>query len=106
MRVVIVGVTGNAGTALARRLGREPDVTVVGVARRHPENPVDIGDRDAVDRLAGVFAGADAVVHLAWQIQPSHDQRQLYRTNVLGTRTVARAVVDAGVPTLVVAPSG
>ena len=115
MRVVIVGATGNAGTALLRRLGAEPDVSLVGVARRLPSrtgayakvawHSVDIGVDGAQDQLAGIFAGAGAVVHLAWQIQPSHDQRVLYRTNVLGSRAVAKAVLRAGVPALVHASS-
>jgi nucleoside-diphosphate-sugar epimerase len=45
------------------------------------------------------------VVHLAWQIQPSHDRRALRRTNVIGTANVAEAAVRANVPTLVVASS-
>jgi uncharacterized protein YbjT (DUF2867 family) len=36
MRVVIVGATGNAGTALLRRLGSEPDISLAGVVRRLP----------------------------------------------------------------------
>ncbi|KUL35920.1 NAD-dependent epimerase/dehydratase family protein [Actinoplanes awajinensis] len=115
MRVVIVGATGNAGTALLRRLRNEPGVEVIGVARRLPEDgsphaglewhSVDIGRDDAQARLTQIFAGVDAVVNLAWQIQPSHDARQLYRTNVLGSRTVFRAALRAGVGTLVQASS-
>jgi UDP-glucose 4-epimerase len=115
MRVVIVGATGNAGTALLRRLGSESDIELVGVARRLPApdppydraewRSCDIGAADAPAKLGAIVAGADAVVHLAWQIQPSHDLRQLYRTNVLGSRAVTEAVVDAGVPSLVYASS-
>ena len=112
MRVVIVGASGNAGSALVRRLRREPGVDIAGVVRRLPStadgvdwHSCDIGADDAGTRLTGIFAGADAVVHLAWQIQPSHDQRQLYRTNVTGSRAVAQAAVAAGVRTLVVASS-
>ncbi|WP_240762543.1 hypothetical protein [Micromonospora sp. HM134] len=36
MRIVIVGATGNVGTAVLRRLGREPGLDLVGVARRLP----------------------------------------------------------------------
>ena len=112
---MIVGATGNAGTALLRRLRAEPDIDLAGVVRRLPDrvgvyagvqwHGIDIGEEDATERLAEVFAGADAVVHLAWQIQPSHDQRMLYRTNVLGSRAVVRAVLRAGVPALVYASS-
>jgi nucleoside-diphosphate-sugar epimerase len=115
MRVVIVGASGNAGTALLRRLRSEPDTEIAGVARRPPEpagryggvewHAVDVAADDAADRLAAVFRGADAVVNLAWQIQPSHDPRRLFRTNVLGARTVARAAVAAGVGALVQASS-
>ncbi|MEU8813767.1 NAD-dependent epimerase/dehydratase family protein [Actinoplanes sp. NPDC048796] len=115
MRVVIVGATGNAGTALLRRLAAEPGVEVAGVARRLPDpvgvyagatwHSVDIGAEDATERLTEVFTGADAVVHLAWQIQPSHDQHLLYRTNVLGSRAVARAVLRSGARALVQASS-
>ncbi len=110
MRVVVVGASGNVGSALVRRLRQEPDVEIAGVARRlPPPDGVEWHQHDigavAVDDLAATFRGADAVVHLAWQIQPSHDQRALYRTNVLGSRTVIAAAVAAGVGTLVVASS-
>ncbi|MFC3382055.1 NAD-dependent epimerase/dehydratase family protein [Couchioplanes azureus] len=116
MRVVIVGASGNAGTALLRRLRNEPGMELAGVVRRPPgtaEAPYDavewhscdIGAPEAAARLTGLFRGADAVVHLAWQIQPSHDQRRLYRTNVTGSRAVVEGVLRAGVPALVYASS-
>ncbi|MGC1213885.1 MAG: NAD-dependent epimerase/dehydratase family protein [Micromonospora sp.] len=117
MRIVIVGATGNVGTALLRRLRQESEPELVGVARRLPGpdagepydrvewHSCDVGAPGAVDKLAAIFAGARAVVHLAWQIQPSHDQRTLHRTNVGGSRAVIDAVVRAGVPALVHASS-
>jgi UDP-glucose 4-epimerase len=111
MRVVIVGASGNAGTALVRRLRSQNGHEIVGVARRLPPpdglewHSCDIGAPGAATTLAGIFAGADAVVHLAWQIQPSHDQKQLYRTNVLGSQAVAEAAARAGTPALIFASS-
>nr|WP_244161704.1 NAD-dependent epimerase/dehydratase family protein [Micromonospora eburnea] len=117
MRIVIVGATGNVGTAVLRRLRREAGTELVGVARRLPGpdagepydgvawRSCDIGSPGAAERLAAIFAGARAVVHLAWQIQPSHDRRTLYRTNVGGSRAVLDAAVRAGVPALVYASS-
>ncbi|OIH92559.1 NAD-dependent epimerase/dehydratase family protein [Curtobacterium sp. MCBA15_001] len=115
-RVVVVGATGNVGTAVLRRLTAEPDVQVVGVARRLPDahsapydgalwHAVDVGAPDAVDQLATVFRGADAVVHLAWALQPTHDIPVQYRTNVVGTANVLEAVARADVPQVVVASS-
>ena len=117
MRVVVVGASGNVGTAVLKRLVAEPAVDeVVGVARRPPVGAgppydsvgweaVDIGAEDAVPRLTRVFAGADAVVSLAWRLQPSWDIDALERINVAGTRAVLDAVLAAGVPQLVYASS-
>lgn len=116
MRIVVVGASGNMGTALLRRLADEPGVDrVVGVSRRMPPDQppyeaaewvtCDIGGDGAVEELTTAFAGADAVVHLAWQIQPSQQPKVLHRTNVVGSRHVFEAVLRAGMPALVVASS-
>jgi nucleoside-diphosphate-sugar epimerase len=110
VRVVVVGASGNVGTSVLRSLADEPAVqSVVGVSRRAP------GQRFATtewrtadvsrDDLVPIFRGADVVVHLAWLIQPSHDERHLFATNVEGSRRVFRAVADAGVRGLVYASS-
>ncbi len=111
MRVVVVGATGNVGTSLLRSLADDPEVdSVLALARRSPGigfpktqwGTVDVAR--ATD-LADRFAGADAVVHLAWLIQPGRDLETLYATNVEGSRRVFQAAVDAGVPALVYASS-
>ncbi|MBE1877700.1 NAD-dependent epimerase/dehydratase family protein [Myceligenerans pegani] len=121
MRVVVVGATGNVGTALLRALHREPRITsLLGMARRFPDRgaapyrhaewrPVDVAAEGAgeamIAALAEAFRGADAVVHLAWLVQPNRERDLLRRTHVDGTRRVAEAAVRAGVPHLVVASS-
>jgi UDP-glucose 4-epimerase len=117
MRIVITGATGNVGTALLRRLANERDIDVVGLARRTPSpsagapydgvewHSADVGDPNRFDDLAQWFAGADAVVHLAWQLQPNRNRSRLRRTNISGTRQVVRALQRAGVPKLVYASS-
>jgi UDP-glucose 4-epimerase len=113
-RIVVVGASGNVGTALLRRLRDGGAHRIAGVARRVPGGPdyagvdwhaCDIGGPDAAAELTEVFRGADAVVHLAWQIQPSHDRAALRRTNVDGSRAVITAAVQAGVGALVAASS-
>lgn len=110
MRVVVTGASGNVGTSLLRALGQDDDVEeIVGLARRRPLHgfpKTEWRSADvARDDLGPLFRGADCVVHLAWQIQPSHDLAALRRTNVDGSERVFRAVAAAGVPALVYASS-
>jgi nucleoside-diphosphate-sugar epimerase len=51
------------------------------------------------------FGGADAVIHLAWLIQPSRDDAELERVNVRGSQRVFEAAARAGVSALVHASS-
>jgi UDP-glucose 4-epimerase len=110
MKVVVTGASGNAGTSLLRALQDEPAVdSILGIARRVPETSppkVEWARADVSrDALEPLFRGADAVVHLAWLIQPSRDQATLEATNVGGSRRVFEAVGAAGVPALVYASS-
>ncbi|WP_418275854.1 NAD-dependent epimerase/dehydratase family protein [Isoptericola jiangsuensis] len=119
MRVVVVGATGNVGTSILRALVAEPAVTsIVGVARRVPRADgsstvtppfdaaewvrVDLADTESRDaRLDDALAGADAVVHLVWAIQPAREPDVLHALNVGGARAVTDAVVRNHVPHLI-----
>jgi len=125
MKVAVVGASGNVGTAVLNHLVDASEVTgVVGIARRMPDRDVapyssaewhlvdvgaeardDAAEEAIIERLVAAFDGVDAVVHLAWLIQPNHERDLLRRTNVEGTARVARAVVRAGVGHLVCASS-
>ena len=109
-KVVVTGATGNVGTSVLKALGEDERVgEIVGIARRMPNwNPpkvrwvvADVAHED----LSSVFAGADAVIHLAWLIQPSRDDAQLELVNVHGSRRVFETAIEAGVPRLVHASS-
>ncbi|MBT2386768.1 SDR family oxidoreductase [Streptomyces sp. ISL-11] len=113
LRVVVVGATGNVGTGVVEELSRDPGIaSVVGIARRIPRwaparttwVTADIATTPDTD-LAAHFRGADAVIHLAWLFQPTHDPVTTWRTNVLGSIKVFDAVAAAGVATLVHASS-
>src|SRR6185436_17652377 len=110
MRIVITGATGNVGTSLLAALADEPAVEeVVAIARR----PAHFGDGRvrmvvadvAQADLAPLLAGVDAVVHLAWLIQPSRDERVTRAVNVDGTRNVLAAAALAGVRAVIYASS-
>ena len=102
--------SGNVGTSVLRSLAAEPAVeSVVGVARRLPAlefaktewRQADVANSP----LHPILQGADAVIHLAWLIQPGRDRELLHAVNVEGSRRVFQAVADASVPTVLYASS-
>lgn len=110
MRVVVTGASGNVGTSVLASLARDREVTeIVGLARRVPRayfakttwRQADVSETD----LVPLFAGADAVIHLAWLIQPARDEALTRRVNVRGSSRVFDAVARARVPALVHASS-
>ncbi|SEP04791.1 NAD-dependent epimerase/dehydratase family protein [Trujillonella endophytica] len=113
LRVAVTGASGNVGTALLRRL-TDPALGVAevrGLARRQPPeltpyagvdwHLVDLGEPASEERLPEFVAGVDAVVHLAWALQPGRRPGLLHAVNVDGTYRVARAAARAGVPQFV-----
>ena len=109
MTVAVTGASGNLGTALLRRLTapRTGVAEVRGLARRQPPDVApytgvrwhltDLGGPHSEATLAEFMHGVDAVVHLAWALQPGRQPDDLRRVNVEGTRRVMRAAGVAGV---------
>ncbi len=123
VRIAITGASGNVGTALLsalagsghelRGLARRPPVTgrhrgderAVPAYRQVAWFSADLSRPDSEPVLTELLDGCDAVVHLAWAIQPGHDRELLRRTNVEGTRRVLAAARRCGVTHLVQASS-
>jgi UDP-glucose 4-epimerase len=110
MKVVVVGATGNVGTAVVRALTADDRVSeIVGIARRRPdlEPPkttfvaADVAEDDLVPHLRG----ADAVVHLAWLFHPTHRPTVTWQANAVGSARLFAAASTAGVGALVYASS-
>lgn len=134
MRIAVIGATGNVGTALLSRLhraARDRDaiqrtdydtsadlggISITAIARTIPDrtqepydgvdwHAIDVGTDEGREALTSALDGVDAVVHLAWAIQPNHDEPAMRRTNVAGTANALRAAADAGVGHFVCASS-
>jgi UDP-glucose 4-epimerase len=109
MTVAVTGASGNVGTALLRRLTAPTAgvAAVRGLTRRRPPDLApwsrvrwhltDLGEPASEEVLAEFLDGVDAVVHLAWALQPGRRPDDLRRVNVEGTRRVVRAAAAAGV---------
>lgn len=113
-RIVVTGATGNVGTSVVTALSEDPEVgSVLGLARRRPKfwtegvqwETVDVSKPESAGPLETLMRGADAVVHLAWRFQPTHDPVVTWQSNVLGSIRVFDAAAEAGVPALVHASS-
>lgn len=108
MRVLVLGATGNVGSALLPQLQDEVD-EIVAVARRVPErrsSPVRWVEADLVSSPLGpLLRDVDTVVHLAWLIQPSRRPERTWEVNVRGTERLLEAVAASDVHTLVYASS-
>jgi UDP-glucose 4-epimerase len=110
MQIVVTGATGNVGTSVVSALAQDPRVQeIVGIARRPPTWRVPrtrwVQADVVTDPLEPVFDGADAVIHLAWAIQPSRDADALRAVNVEGSRRVFEAAAAVSVGALVHASS-
>lgn len=93
----MTGAAGNVGRSVVEALAERDEVSeIVGLP-----GAAGIADTD----LESSFRGADAVLHLAWAVQPTHDAEQLERLNVEGSRRVFEATAAAAVPKLIYSSS-
>jgi UDP-glucose 4-epimerase len=110
MRVIVTGATGNVGTSVIQALAEAPEVeSILGLARRLPHWDAPKTEWAAVDvrssDLREHLRGGDAVIHLAWLIQPSRDQSLVRAVNVDGSERLFQAISDVEVPALIYASS-
>jgi len=105
VKVVLTGASGLLGQALVASFAADGHDVVRLVRRRPGASDEATWDPAGGQVDAGALRGADLVVHLAgaglgdrpWT--PAH-RREVMDSRVQGTTTIARAVADAGTPTL------
>jgi UDP-glucose 4-epimerase len=110
VKVVVVGATGNVGTAVVSALTADDNVSeILGIARRRPEweppKTTFVAADIASDDLGPNLRGADVVVHLAWLFHPTHRPTVTWQANAVGSARLFDAVAAAGVGALVYASS-
>jgi UDP-glucose 4-epimerase len=114
MRYVITGGSGYIGSRLVDLLERRDDtekIVICDVAppkgyRPHTEfEKVDVRDREAVRRVLDRVR-PDVLVHLAFILNPSHDEEFAYDVDVNGTHNVLEAASAAGTRQVLVTTSG
>lgn len=114
LNVAVTGPTGTFGFGLIPRLQADPQIAAItGIARR-PFAPAahgwtkmryregDVRDRCALERA---FAGADVVVHLAFNLTGRADRATIRAINVDGTMNAFAAAAAAGARRFVYASS-
>jgi UDP-glucose 4-epimerase len=113
MRYLITGGAGYIGSRLVGRLARREDTEKIVIcdlappAAYRPQTEferVDVRDRDAV-RAVLERSRADALIHLAFILNPSHDEHFMYDVDVNGTHNVLEAAAAAGTGQVLVASS-
>jgi UDP-glucose 4-epimerase len=114
MRYVITGGSGYIGSRLVDLLERRDDtekIVVCDVAppkgyRPHTEfERVDVRDREAVRSVLDRVR-PDVLVHLAFILNPSHDEQFAYDVDVNGTQNVLEAADKVGTRQVLVTTSG
>lgn len=109
--VAVTGASGFVGRALVHALQLESVFDVRAVYRSEPQSALDhphatVGDLEVSKSLVEAFAGVDVIVHAAARAHVLNDRSTdvldaYRRVNVIGTRNVLRAAIEAKVRRIV-----
>lgn len=104
-KVLVTGMSGLIGSALRPEIEKEYELSALN--RRPVEGiPTTRADLRDYDLMAKAFVGQQMVVHLAAVIHDGVGWDALLETNVIGTRNVLEASLQAGVKRVVFTSSG
>lgn len=108
-KILLTGATGWLGGAIAKKLGSEPDLAVLALARREPSErgpwedfvSCDLSDRSSVEAVADRFKGVDTIIHAAGAPPLSGRSlgkgRRYAMDNVEATRGILRIAESSGI---------
>ncbi|MCI0441237.1 MAG: NAD(P)-dependent oxidoreductase [Chloroflexi bacterium] len=101
-RVLVTGMAGQIGGIIRRFLGDKYELSGVDVrpAEGAKSLVADLADFDAV---RPAFEGMDTVVHLGGDPSPRGSWESMLKNNIIGTRNVLEASVEAGVKRVIFA---
>jgi len=112
MRVAITGAAGYFGRKIIERLHGRNDVEYIfGISRRsfeHSYEKLEYRRMDVRDgRLKNIFKEKeiDAIIHLAFVLNPIHDEQEMHDININGARNVLEAAEFAGVERIIMTSS-
>jgi UDP-glucose 4-epimerase len=113
VRYLITGGSGYIGSRLVQRLGERDDTERIVIADIRPPashrpkvgyERLDVRDAARARELVAAER-PDALVHLAFVLNPIHDEEAMYDIDVGGTQNVLRAASEAGVEQVLVTSS-
>jgi UDP-glucose 4-epimerase len=113
VRYLITGGSGYIGSRLVERLSPRSETELILIGDLRPPRVfrpkaeyrrLDVTDAEAVSRLVA-SERLDAIVHLAFVLNPIRDEARMYDIDVGGTQNVLDAAAAAGVPHVLVTSS-
>jgi UDP-glucose 4-epimerase len=118
MRVLLTGAHGTVGTALTEQLGTRYEFSLFDRravdhetewagdgSHPHADRDAVVGDVTDAGRVAAAADGHEAIVHLAGYPRTDGSWEEVLSHNIVGTRNVLDAAVDADVDSVVFASS-
>jgi len=112
MRIAITGAAGYFGKKIIERLHGRDDVDyILGISRREFQHDYDKLEYMRMDvrsgKLKKIFKEReiDAIIHLAFVLNPIHDEREMHDINISGARNVLEAAEHAGARKIIMTSS-
>jgi UDP-glucose 4-epimerase len=110
VKVVVTGGSGQLGTVILRALVGDPDISSITSIDLRAPSATDakihrVAGNVCDPNIAGLFAGADVVMHLAFVVTRTMDRAAFDAVNIGGSRNVFEAAARANVPQIVYASS-